>query len=349
MKVTAILKKGTVTIRTTTGKVRKFKATKMRATPQEWDSKAGRCKSNHPSSTHFNIAIKKLIAEATLAGAAPAPEFADGYLFKYALASIDAWERTKASTTLREYRASVRKLQGYTADRKLSTVNIDFLQGYQDYCFNEGNAHGTVWNAFKFLKLIMKKAHKERLIQYNPFAQFSAVKYKNPERPFLEQEDVARVEAYSTGDRGTESLRFAARWFVIGCHTGLRYGDMNKFNKLEHIRNGRLMLYTSKTGELVSIPFKHRLVELFARVQYKPLHQLNENYNRYLKQVQQACGIHTTLSSHVARHTFGVYCADQGLSIEVTAKLLGQKDLKVTAIYYKISNKRLDKEVDLLF
>ena len=51
------------------------------------------------------------------------------------------------------------------------------------------------------------------------------------------------------------------------------------------------------------------------------------------------------LTTHVARHSFAVRCAELGISIETTAEFMGIT-VRSCHIYYRITNKKIDNEVD---
>ena len=140
-------------------------------------------------------------------------------------------------------------------------------------------------------------------------------------------------------------LAFCANWFVISCYTGLRYSDMHAFNFREHIKDGRLVMYTTKTGEIVSMPVSPRLKSLFDRVGWKHLHYTNQSYNDLLKSIATLCGIELNLTAHVARHTAAVMWANAGMSEEVVAKLLAHSNLRSVRVYFKLTNLRIDEEL----
>lgn len=69
----------------------------------------------------------------------------------------------------------------------------------------------------------------------------------------------------------------------------------------------------------------------------------NQKYNEVLKDIANAAGIKTKLTSHIARHTFAVRSIELGIPIEVISKILGHSDIKTTQIYAKIMNPVLDQ------
>lgn len=116
---------------------------------------------------------------------------------------------------------------------------------------------------------------------------------------------------------------------MFGCYTGLRYSDVAAFNP-SMIQDGRLILYTQKTGEVVSIKLTGKIKELIRVIKKQGTVYSNQKINQYLKAVAHLSGISKVITYHTARHTFAVNCANLGISQEVAAKLLGHTDLRIT-------------------
>ena len=225
----------------------------------------------------------------------------------------------------------------------LTDIDVDFLRKYKEHLYEIGNSPNTVYKAFKFIKTIVRKALREKLLADDPFQVFKTPLYRNPQRNFLKKEEVEKIEGVLSKPV-PEELKSAATWFLIGCETGLRYSDMCQYDKEKHLVNGRLVLYTAKTSELVSIPLREKVKGYFELVGHQPLSLCNQYYNRLLKQVQKVAEVKTLLTAHVSRHTAAVIWADAGISMEVVAKLLGHTSIKSTAIYFKITGGRIDEE-----
>jgi integrase/recombinase XerC len=257
--------------------------------------------------------------------------------FTYCYELLRRWQDEKSPETLRHYLSELSKIKRFKAEFALSAVTAPFLENYKDYCKALGNTNNTLWKTFKFMRVVMRRAHKERLVKENPFDIFEIPKYRDPKKQYLTEEQVRQIEAIT--DLPPEIL-FVKHWFLIGCYAGLRFGDMRAFDKKENIRHGRLILYTSKTGELVSLPFTDRLKALFAKVNYQPVTYTNVHFNRLLKQID----IGVPLSCHLSRHTFGTLCLTKGISLEATAKMMGHANIKTTAIYAQITGAKLDEE-----
>lgn len=353
MKVSAILKgkkdehgRLTIYIRTNQGEKRTFKATKMRVTPEQF--KEGRVV-GHPQAKLYNQTIQKVIIETEAGHIRGDRAYPDAMLSAYLLKLLRQWDREKKPATLKQFETEINKFIEWHGDTKLSKITTDVLNEYKAYLNKTYGASNTVWKGFKNLRTLISRALDEKVIQDDPFALFAKPGYKQAKKNHLTQEEVDRIEEYALSKNCPEVLRHYAVWFLIGCYTGLRFSDMNQFDKKKHLKGGRLILHTVKTGEIVSIPFVDKLQQLFKTVDYQPLNRTNQKMNENLKILQKACDIEVNLTAHVSRHTFAVRCATAGIPIEVTAKLMAQTDTKSTAIYYKITNPKVDAEFAKLF
>ncbi|CAM4002182.1 tyrosine-type recombinase/integrase [Mucilaginibacter galii] len=71
--------------------------------------------------------------------------------------------------------------------------------------------------------------------------------------------------------------------------------------------------------------------------------------NCYLKEIADVCGIHKTLTYHIARHTFATTVTlSNGVSIESVSKMLGHKNMRTTQHYAKILDKRVSDDMHSL-
>jgi integrase/recombinase XerD len=98
----------------------------------------------------------------------------------------------------------------------------------------------------------------------------------------------------------------------------------------------------------VGLPINPKLKGYFKDVNWMPLSVHENTYNKSLKLIAAMAGIKKDISSHVARHTAGMILANAGVSMEVAAEILGHSSTKHTAVYYKITNKRIDDELKKL-
>ena len=60
----------------------------------------------------------------------------------------------------------------------------------------------------------------------------------------------------------------------------------------------------------------------------------NQKYNDYLKMVGVYSGIDKVLYSHMARHSFAVMMASNGVTFSILAKMMGHANSKITELVY---------------
>jgi site-specific recombinase XerD len=355
MKVSATLKgakdslgRRTIYIRIAEGSVRSFRATKMKVQPNQF--KKGKVV-DHVQASLFNANIKKLILETEVAQMeGKLNRFPDADFFSYYNKCVHEWEKTgvlKHSSVV-QYRLELNKVAGFRSSFKLSQIDHSFLKAYKNYCYGLGNVGNTVWKSFKILRRVILHAYNvDRLIEYNPLQGFDFPKYKDPKKVFLTQEQVNLIEEISA--TLSPSLQYTATWFLIGCYTGLSFADMANFDKKKNVKSGRLLIDRVKTGGVISMPIMDKVRGLLEKINYEPYKYSDQLFRRNLNTLREKCEIDEHFSIHTARHTFATLAASAGISIEVTAKLLGHASTKTTQIYYKIVNKRVDSEYDKMF
>ncbi len=75
----------------------------------------------------------------------------------------------------------------------------------------------------------------------------------------------------------------------------------------------------------------------------------NQKTNAYLKEIADICKIHKNITFHVARHTFATTIAlSHGMPVESLAKMLGHSNIKTTQIYAKITDHKLNQDMEEL-
>ncbi|MBW4727585.1 site-specific integrase, partial [Prevotella nigrescens] len=74
----------------------------------------------------------------------------------------------------------------------------------------------------------------------------------------------------------------------------------------------------------------------------------NQKMNAYLKEIADICGIGKNLTFHMARHTFATMSLSKGVPMESVSKMLGHTNLKTTQIYARITNKKIEHDMEEL-
>lgn len=323
--------------------------------PSFWDAKAQKVKSIHPQADTINNVLKLkradldgAMATESLKGKMSLEKIAGRKVNKtsfssFAGACLHKWEKTKAANSIRAYDSMLRKVLEFDKHIAVEDITPDWLAKYEDHCWQECGPGGTL-KRVAFISVILKEAIRMGIIDRDPFMIYKKPAKINPPKIWLTMDELAAIEKTAkTNDSAI--IKNSAYWFLLACYTGLRYSDIENFDSKKAVQDGRLILYTQKTGEVVSIKMTSKVKELITIVnKIGPVYS-NQKVNAYLKSVAHLAKINKLITFHTARHSFAVNCANLGISQEVAAKLLGHSDLKTTAIYYKIINSRVDDEM----
>lgn len=322
---------------------RKFEVLPIKIAPRQWNREKQAIDNSHPQAAALNKALQLKMADATTKALNGSVAMQEDLSFKYFAATCLArWEKTKSANTIRAYQSMLRKVIAFDAGVTLQKITPNWLLNFENWCMDNGCNKPGALKRVSFVSTIIHEALRHEKIQHNPFAIYKKPEKINPPKVWLSMEELQRFENIQVE---SISLKNVASWFLLSCYTGLRFSDVQRFDMQTHIVDGRIILYTTKTGQVVSIKISSRCQQLLQKWPTTKVYT-NQKCNQYLKALAVVCNINKLITFHTARHTFAVQCANLGISAEVTSKLLGHSDLKTTAIYYKIVNSRIDAEMD---
>lgn len=248
-------------------------------------------------------------------------------------------QQLKIEDTIEFYNSQLNKFLEFNGDIQLSKINEQVLKDYNAYLIKRGNENNTRWNSFKFLRKMLNEAG----IEPNPVSKWKdRPRYKDNPKTYLTQSEIKKIIKAVDKTPDDNPLKKIGQWFLLQCHIGVSVSDLRKLDHKRFLEGKRLVTNRKKTGELTTVPITKDISHLLKVA--GPLSISDQDYNRGLKLLAALAGIEKNISSHVARHTFGVRLAELGVSTEVIAKLMGHKKLATTAIYTQIQNKRVDSE-----
>lgn len=338
-----------------------FPSLKRRISPVDWDDKKRVVKDSHPNAGLINAQIKKYVTaleadmlkkdllnirinKEVVRQHVKRGDLSKDFL-KYCRLKI---EQDYAKDTKRVYLSEVNKIEKFSPAVSFRDFNKEWFDRYKKYMTGiKGNLHNTVWKSFKFLRSMLEAAVKDRIISENPLQGYESPAYIQGIPDYLEWTEVMRFKKELRENQAlSNSCRLTGWYFLLSCMSGLRFGDAVKFTPEGFIINdqggSRLLLNTTKTGEIVSISFTDDLKEVVEQIKDRPINISNQAYNQDLKIIGVSAKIPKDITSHMGRHSFGMHCAEIGLSIDETQKLMGHRKRETTEIYYRIKDKRLD-------
>lgn len=347
--------------------IRRFKNLDIKISPEFWDTENSLVKRKHPNSNAYNTEIIKAMAELeqtfetdnragiifTVAHVEkrilfdyydPAADFCAFCTEQIGLTDYKA-------ETKRSYYSEVTKMQQFQSVISFHDINYAWLQRYENYMRTTlNNSSNTVWKTFKFMNTMMNRALKiGGLIKSNPFSNYNRGNYKQGIPLYLEWSEVQELHKTVTGDQLGGRNKLVGYYTLLSYYTGLRFGDAVNFRYSEQViednSGKRIILYATKNGEIVSIKFNSYIEEVVEYIKDKPITITNQEFNDILKIVGAAAGLKKAISSHTARHSFAMRCAELGISIERTQKLMGHIQRQSTEIYYRVKNTSLDEEM----
>jgi len=343
------------------GKRAAFPSLKKHVKPEQWDSDKRQVK-GHPNQVVLNALIRQRIAEYegeitkkqlshtritknTVKKQVKAGTGNNQDFLKFCREQIQV--KDYSSETTRTYESEVSKIEQKYEAVYFPDIDYTWLQGYENYMRKDLLNHdNTVWKSFKFMNTMMNSAIKAGIIQRNPFDDYDRGNYKQGIPLYLEWHEAQAFHNALKTKPITEYLQLIGYYALLSYYSGLRFGDSVTFNYEKKVINAasgrRLLLYTSKTGEIVSIAFTKYITEIVDHIKDKPLKITNQEFNKSLKSLQAIAEIKKDISSHAFRHGFAMRCAELGMSIDEVQRLMGHTKRQTTEIYFKIKDKRLD-------
>ena len=247
--------------------------------------------------------------------------------------------------------------------KRISTVNVlcDFLRNgellfaeitpewfneFAEYCRRDrGNCVNTIYTHLASLRAILNDAFRERLIKYKPL---DGVKLRKEEtiRQYL---TVSEFERLKIAECPNAEVRSA---FLFSCYTGLRLGDVRAL-QWQAIQNGKIEIRQEKTGRVVMVPISAKATDILLGLPRRipfvfRLPKSKATISAALQIWVGRAGIEKHITFHSARHTFASLLVELGEDIYTVSKLLGHSTVKVTEVYAKVNDRKLNEAVSKL-
>lgn len=254
----------------------------------------------------------------------------------------------------RHFRAFLKKQLGRT-DLKLSELTPLVIHDFGLYLRTELRLMpNSATKTMKLLKTICLFAIRHGLMSHDPFVGIK-LQMKPVDRGFLTDDEIISM---SRKEFPIQRLEVVRDLFLFSCFTGLAYIDLYSLtydnivslNGQEWIITKRQKTSVSTTILLLDIPkaiiAKYKKRGLVENKIFPVLS--NQKMNAYLKEIADLCGIKKNLTFHLARHTFATLALSKGVPMESVSKMLGHTNIKTTQIYARITNKKIEHDMEQL-
>lgn len=194
------------------------------------------------------------------------------------------------------------------------------------------------------------------MIKDHPLIKFSCYS-EDPEVMPLELWEVDRIYRHVFGIPRLDQARDG---FIFQCFTGFAFQDIKALTMYHIIKVGAngtpwLIKKRGKTKVTEMVPIMPIIQELIKKYENHPCRTIynliipiysNANYNGYLKEIADICGISRVLKTHLARHTFAdIIINVLGMSLEDLQQMLGHKVIRTTQKYVKVRKIRIEKNM----
>ena len=281
----------------------------------------------------------------------------------------------KNFTTLENDLKEFTKESRYLVD--FDTINDVFKLKFIGYLYEtKGNTDNTVAKMIEKLKTLLNWATK---MGYNKNTDYKA--FKTPQREktiiYLQEDELKTVEQKDFSK--TPNLEKVRDMFCFACHTGLRHSDVLTLAP-EHIqerkdKEGKIFYELNKDMWKVKKRINFKLDDYAVAMikKYKSEGKIifpelsNQQYNVAIKEVAKAAELntmiqiteykgsereshtfpkHELISSHVARHTFGVLSIRKGMQLTTLKELLGHSDIETTMGYLRVDKNDRNSAID---
>ena len=217
------------------------------------------------------------------------------------------------------------------------------------------SAHNNAMKAMQRLRKIFYFARNTGLNIPDPFWDFD-MNFETVEREFLSQKEINAIQNKEFVTKRVEQVRDI---FIFSCYTGLSYIDLCNLKESNIHTALDNSLWIMSKRQKTNVHFNVRLLNTPIQIleKYKGT-QLdgkilpvisNQKVNEYLKEIADLCSITKNLTFHMSRHSFATTIAlSNGVPIETVSKILGHKSIKTTQIYAKITDIKMNNDMQKL-
>ncbi|MGH9681207.1 MAG: tyrosine-type recombinase/integrase, partial [Candidatus Acidiferrales bacterium] len=261
----------------------------------------------------------------------------------------DAEARGLRESTLYKYRLLFRRLQEFATDngiRYLCECDLDFLRRFRASWPNRNIAARKKLEA---MRAFFRFCWESDWIPSNPAIKLKPPKITDPPTMPFSREEMIRILAACDQYRGgrgqcgrvnAQRLRALVQLLRF---SGLRIRDAVTLSR-ERIVNGKLLLYTAKTGTPVHLPLPEFVIQelemsrgtnpnfIFWSGEGKPKSCVGD-WQRSLKKLFRLAEVPDG-HAHRFRHTFATDLLLAGVPLDRVATLLGHTNSKITEKHY---------------
>lgn len=244
--------------------------------------------------------------------------------------------KVKTTSAYSKYKNTLSRFLEYIGeDTDIASVTTQQIIDYK-LKYEAKFAQGTLRNEMKKVKSLFLWAFNSGIISKTPFANVTFT-FKDPEQPYLTQEEIAKIRQAKLDER----LDRVRNFFLFLCYSGLEYADMVHLEKDDVKRNAQGQLYIKKQ--------RVKTKETYLSILFEDAAELWELFdgdipmvscqkaNKYLKEVAEKAGIEKHITLLTGRHSYAVYLLSTLLiPIDIVQRMLGHTTNRQSLHYAKM-------------
>ena len=240
-------------------------------------------------------------------------------------------------------------------DLKLTELTYVVIREFDLYLRTEvGQNPNTATKTMKTFKTITLLGQKMGVLLHDPFMNHR-FHIEPVNRGFLTDEEILCIAHKQINIPRLELIRDI---FIFSCFTGLAYIDVSNLTPDHIVTLGDkqwIMTQRQKTSvetNVLLLDIPQAIIAKYGGKTYRngklfPM-LTNQKTNSYLKEIADICGIKKNLTFHLARHTFATMSLSKGVPMESVSKMLGHTNIRTTQIYARITNKKIEHDMEEL-
>ena len=241
------------------------------------------------------------------------------------------------------------------SDLKLTELTYVVIREFDLYLRTEvGQNPNTATKTMKTFKTITLLGQKMGVLLHDPFMNHR-FHIEPINRGFLTDEEILLI---ANKDLSISRLELVRDIFIFSCFTGLAYIDVSNLTPDHIVTLGDkqwIMTQRQKTSvetNVLLLDIPKAIIAKYGGKTYRngklfPM-LTNQKTNSYLKEIADICGIKKNLTFHLARHTFATMSLSKGVPMESVSKMLGHTNIRTTQIYARITNKKIEHDMEEL-
>jgi integrase/recombinase XerD len=261
----------------------------------------------------------------------------------------DAQARGLRDSTRYKYRLLFRQMQDFARESGVRFLREFDLRLLRNFRASWQNQNFSAQKKLESLRTFFRSAHANGWIPENPAAKLESQKTRRPQiLPFTHEEMIRILAACETygdgyGRTGQVNAHRVRALVLLLRYSGLRIGDAVSLPR-ERIAQGKLFLYTAKTGTPVWCPLPDEVLQALEAVRgtnanyffwtgESKLKSAVGDWQRSLTKLSKLANVPHG-HAHRFRHTFAIELLLAGVPIERVSVLLGHSSTRITEKHY---------------